>query len=166
MKFPLPLLLLSLSLTGMLLPPGAAAQAHSSEALAPADAHEIYLYSLTMDKIQKMSAVSKALMVLGKQHPEFNSISDEKTIDGMLHNILRYPEAVSAITGNGLTPREYVVCLMTVMQASIAVGFRKSGAMTQYPAELLEDVSKANLDFTEQHWVEIQQLTQAMSSHD
>ena len=127
--------------------------------VSAADAKETYNYALTIDKVQKMSAATHALMELGKHRPEMNDVRDARSIDAMVQNIQRYPEAVAAIRSNGMTPREYVVCLMTVMQASMAVGFRKSGAYKEYPPELLQQVSRSNLQFTEQHWDQIRSLT-------
>ncbi|HKO20455.1 MAG TPA: hypothetical protein VJU82_16385 [Acidobacteriaceae bacterium] len=127
--------------------------------VSAADAKETYNYTLTMDKVQKMSAGTHALMELGKHRPEMNEVRNAHSIDAMVQNIQRYPEAVAAIRSSGLAPREYVVCLMTVMQASMAVGFRKSGAYKDYPPELLQQVSRSNLQFTEQHWDQIRSLT-------
>jgi hypothetical protein len=111
-----------------------------------------------------MSAATQALNELGKHRPEMNSVRDAKSIDEMVKNLQRYPEAVAEITRGGLTPREYVVCLMTVMQSSIAVGLKKSGTYNQYPPELLQQVSPANLQFTEQHWDQIRSLTPGSSA--
>jgi hypothetical protein len=126
--------------------------------VSPSDAKQIYSYTLNMDQVQKMAAATRALSQLGKSHPEINQVREARSIDAMLQNLQRSPEAVAAINRSGLTPREYVLCLMTVMQASMAVGFKKSGAFTQYPPELLQQISRANLDFTEQHFDEIQKL--------
>lgn len=134
--------------------------------VSAADAKETYNYTLTMDKVQKMSAASHALMELGKHRPEMNEVRDARSIDAMVRNIQRYPEAVAAIRSNGMTPREYVVCPMTVMQASMAVGFKKSGAYKDYPPELLQQVSRSNLQFTEQHWDQIRTLTPGGSASE
>jgi hypothetical protein len=128
--------------------------------ISPDDAKQLYNYTLTMDKIQKVATATAALEELGKHHPEMDNAMQSHSIDGTVQTIQHYPEAVAAITRTGLAPHEYVVCLMTVMQAALAVGLKKSGAFTEYPPKLLEVVSRANLDFTEQHWVEIQKLTQ------
>lgn len=134
--------------------------------VSAADAKETYNYTLTMDKVQKMSAATRALMELGRHRPEMNQMRDARSIDAMVQNIQRYPEAVAAIHSSGMTPREYVVCLMTVMQASMAVGLRKSGAYQDYPPELLQQVSRSNLQFTEQHWDQIRSLTPGENGAD
>jgi hypothetical protein len=135
------------------------ARSQSGSDISPSEAKELYDYTLTMDKVQKAAAATHALMELAKQHPELNSAGDSKSLDGTVQIIQRYPEAVAAISHAGLTPRDYVLCSLTTMQAAMAVGFKKAGTYKEYPAKLLQLVSKANLDFTEQHWDEIQKLT-------
>jgi hypothetical protein len=41
----------------------------------------------------------------------------------------------------------------------MVVGFKKSGTYKEYPPEMLKLVSKQNLAFAEEHWDEIQKLT-------
>jgi hypothetical protein len=63
------------------------------------------------------------------------------------------------LSKNGLSPREYAVGIMTLMQAAIAVGSKKQGLYKEYPPEMLKLVSKANLDFVDQHWDVIQKMS-------
>jgi len=135
-----------------------AAYAQGSHDISPADAKEIHDYTLNMDKLHKMAAATTALMDYGKRHPEMKDSGDSKNLDQMVANIQKYPEAVAAIRQNGMAPREYAVCLMTVMETSMAVGFKKAGTYKDYPPQILQMVSQANLDFVEQHWGEIQNL--------
>ena len=151
---------------GMALTATVARAVQGGSDISQADAKQLYNYTLTMDKIQKTAAATKTLQELGKQHPELEKAGDAKSIDGTVQLIQRYPEAVAAITQAGLAPREYVMCLLTTMQAAMAVGFKKSGTVKEYPPKLLEQVSKANLDFVEQHWDEIQKMTASASSED
>ena len=146
---------------GAVLVVGAAAQNRSG--VNDADQKELYNYVLTMDKIQKIGNATKALEVLAKQHPEIQSEDNAKTIDDTVKKFQKYPEAVAAISKNGMSPREYTVGVMVVIQAGMAVGFKKSGTYKEYPPEMLKLVSRANLDFTEQHWDEIQKLTNSSS---
>lgn len=132
--------------------------------VSDADARELYNYTLTMDKIQKTAAATQKLTVLAKQHPEVNGAQNAKSIDDSVQMLNKYPDAVAAIRQSGLTPHEYVVCIMTLIQASMAVGFKKSGTYKDYPPEMLKQISKSNLDFTEQHWDDIQKLSQSMNS--
>jgi hypothetical protein len=135
-----------------------AATAQSSHDISPSDAKEIHDYTLSMDKLHKMAAATTALMDYSKHHPEMKDAGDSKNLDQMVANIQKYPEAVAAIRQNGMSPREYAVCMMTLMETAMAVGFKKAGTYKEYPPQILETVSKANLDFAEQHWDEIQNL--------
>lgn len=125
-----------------------------------ADQKELYSYVLTMDKIQKLGNATKTLQEYSKKHPELNTnqSSDAKNLDDMAAKLGKYPEVVTVLKQNGLTPREYSVALMTVMQASIAVGFKKSGTYKEYPPDMLKLVSKENLAFVDQHFDEIKKL--------
>jgi hypothetical protein len=138
-------------------PPARALQA--GRGLSASDNKEIYNYTLTMENVQKMSTATQTLMELGKNRPEINNIRNAQSIDEMVKDIQRYPEAVAAIQGSGLPAREYVLCMMNVMQAGMAVAFKKSGTYKNYPPQVREQVSPTNLAFAEQHWDEIQKLT-------
>jgi hypothetical protein len=120
---------------------------------------EIYNYILTMDKVQKIGAATKTLQALAKQHPELNDTSQANTLDETVQKLEKYPDAIAVIKKNGMAPREYIVGVMCVMQAGMAVGFKKSGTYKEYPPDMLKLVSKANLDFVEQHWDDFQKLT-------
>lgn len=148
----------------VLLTAGASAQSKRAEG-NDADQKELYNYTLTMDKLQKFAGSTKELQALAKQHPELNNSEDSKTIDETVAKLQKYPEAVAVMKKNGLSPREYTVGFMTLVQASMAVGLKKSGTYKEYPPKMLQLVSKQNLDFVEQHWDDIQKLTR-MASDD
>jgi hypothetical protein len=148
----------------VLLASAAAAQSKKSEDNDP-DQKELYNYVLTMDKLQKLSNSTKQLQAVAKQHPEINEDGDAKSIDDMVKKFQKYPDAMAVLSKIGLSPREYAVGFMTTIQAAMAVGFKKNGTYKEYPPKMLALVSKANLDFTEQHWDEIQKMAQ-MGSDD
>jgi hypothetical protein len=155
---------LSTLLAVVLLAGGAYAQGKKSS--DDADQKELFNYGLSMDRVHKFSEATKALQPLAKQHPEIqNQQDDSKSIDDMVQKFQKYPDAVGALAKNGLTPREYIVGMMTTVQALIAVGMKKSGAYKDYPPEMLKTVSKANLDLVDQHYDEFQKLAQ-MGSDD
>jgi hypothetical protein len=125
------------------------------------DQKELYKYVLTMDKIKKLGSVTHDLQEAGKKHPELDKGrgEDPKDLNDMVAKIQKYPDAVSILSRNGLTPREYAVGFFTLLQASMAVGFKKGGAYKEYPPEMLQLVSRQNLDFVDQHFDEIRKLT-------
>src|SRR5690348_1345311 len=138
--------------TAILLVAGASAQARKNA--DSADQKELYNYVLTMDKVKKLAAATTQFQELAKKHPELNEEkqTDSKNLDEMVQKLQKYPDVVAILSKNGLTPREYAVGFMTLMQASMAVGFKKSGTYKEYPPKMLEVVSKANLDFVDQHF--------------
>jgi len=132
------------------------------------DQKELYAYVLTMDKIHKLAAATTALGEYGKAHPELDGAksSDSKNLDEMVRKLDKFPPVVAILSKNGLTTREYAVGFFTLMQASMAVGFKKSGAYKEYPPQMLKLVSKQNLDFVDQHFDEIQKATAAMQGKE
>jgi len=123
------------------------------------DQKELYGYVLTMDKVQKLDAATKGLEELSKKHPEVKDEANAKTLDEMAQKFQKYPDAMAVLAKNSITPRQYAVGIMTLMQAGMAVGMKKSGTYKEYPPEMLKVVSKPNLDFVEQHWDAIQKMT-------
>lgn len=124
-----------------------------------ADIHEIHNYVLTMDKVEKMAAASQELLNIKDNEAVADNINAPKSLDAKVQGFEKYPDAVAAVKQNGFTPREYLDCLMTTMQAEQYVADKKQGKEKDYPAEELQVISRANLEFTEQHWAEIQKLT-------
>ena len=151
----------SVFVAGVLL--AAAAAQNKKSPQDEADQKEVYNYVLTLDKIQHFGSIIKGLQELEKSHPETKDESEAASLDQIVRKLQKYPDAVALIARNGFSPREFAVCSMTMMQAAMAVGFKKAGTYKEYPPEMLKVVSKVNLDFVEQHWDEIQKATGNLS---
>jgi len=125
------------------------------------DQKELYSYVLSMDKIKKLGGATHDMQEFAKKHSDLDQGNggDAKDLNDMVAKLQKYPEAVSILNRNGLTPREYAVGFFTLLQASMAVGFKKSGAYKEYSPKMLQLVSRQNLDFVEQHFDEIKKLT-------
>jgi hypothetical protein len=121
------------------------------------DQMERFEYVLTMNKVRKLDAVKKSLDELSRKHPDVNE-TNEKTMDDMARKFEKYPDVMAVLARTGVTPREYAVGLLTLMQAGLAVSLKKSGGSHEYPPEILKLVSKANLEFIEQNWDTIQKM--------
>jgi hypothetical protein len=135
---------------------------------SPADQKELLNYTLTMDKINKLAAAQKDMENLQKSNPDLakSMDSDDSTgsLDQLTAKIQKYPPVVAVLKKDGLAPREFIVATMVMVQSSIAVGMKKSGAYTDYPPKMLELISQANLTFVEQHWDDLQKTMPAFSS--
>ena len=65
-----------------------------------ADQKELFNYVLTMDKVQKVVAATKALEPVAKQHPEIqkdSNSSDSDSISAAAAKIQKYPDAVAVL---------------------------------------------------------------------
>jgi len=125
------------------------------------DQKELYGYVLTMDKVKKLGAATHEMQDAAKKHPDLDrgNGGDAKDLKDMVAKLQKYPEVVSILSRNGLSAREYAIGFFTLLQASMAVGFKKSGTYKEYPPQMLQLVSRQNLDFVDQHFDEIKKLT-------
>jgi hypothetical protein len=152
---------LSAFLAGTLLATVGVGQKKSSD--DDADAKEVYNYVLTSDKLQRFDSARKSLQELQKSHPEIKGADDDENIGQIVKRLQKYPEVVAVLSRNSFAPREFAVCTLTMVQVMIAVGSKKAGLYKEYPPEMLKSVSKANLDFGEQHWDALQKQSGASS---
>jgi hypothetical protein len=150
---------LVLLLGGVLTAAAVSAQSKKSSA-DEADQKELYNYVLTLDKIRSIAAINKSFEELAKKNPGLkDKEGDAKNLDEMAQKLQKYPEVVAVIEKNGMKTREFAVATMSLLQVGMVVGFKKSGTYKEYPPEMLKLVSKQNLAFAEEHWDEIQKLT-------
>jgi hypothetical protein len=146
-------LALALGLSGLAAQPAASQGPKHS-----ADERELYSFVLTMDKVQHLSGAAKGLHELEKKHPGMSNGGENKSIDEMVGAIRKCPDAVAVLAKNGLSPRDYAVGFLTLIQSTMMVGLKKAGTFKTYPPDMLKLVSQANLAFVEQHYAEIQKL--------
>jgi hypothetical protein len=144
----------------------AAAQARTKAGAQTADEQELLKYSLTMDKVQKLSGAMHGLTDLAKSHPELKDSSSaaNESLDQIAQRIQKYPDAVAILAKNGLTPREFAVGSLSLLQAGMVVGMKKAGMFQEYPPDMLKMVSPANLTFVEQHYDDITKAFPEMSA--
>jgi hypothetical protein len=144
--------------------PVPAAQSAKNKNNNDSDQKELYAYVLTMDKIQKLNAASKDLREWASKNPKAAELDNDNSLEkGSISESARAletkaPEAVAILRKNGLTAREYMVLMFTLLQTSILVGAKKAGQMPEYTKEATALVNPANLTFVEQHWDELQKL--------
>jgi hypothetical protein len=130
-----------------------------------AEQKELYNYVLTPQNVQKVMKVVRDLDAFQKSHPQIAKSDTESdgSIAGTQKSIEKYPQAVAIIAKDGLTPHEYVVASMTVIQGTLTVGFKKNGTYKEYPAEILKMISPANLKYIEAHYDEISRQMDAVN---
>ncbi len=112
-------------------PAASAAAANQAEE----DLADVTQYRLTMDKYDKYLAAQKNIMMKAKSlTPEQRKAMEERNdardsnnanLDEMTRNIEAEPMMVSAIRDAGLSPREYAVLTVSIMQSAMAAGVAK-----------------------------------------
>jgi len=139
----------------------AAAAGQSRKMQGNTDQKELYNYVLTMDKVQKLGSATSGLSELGAHHPELYNSGE--TLDQVTQRFQKYPDVMATLNQNGLTPREYVVGTITLVQTDMAVNFKKAGTYKEYPPDLLKVVSLENLAFVEKHYDEVSKALSSLS---
>ncbi len=112
-------------------PAASAAAANQAEE----DLADVTRYRLTMDKYDKYLAAQRNIMMKAKDMtPEQRKAMEERNdardsnnanLDEMTRNIEAEPMMVSAIRDAGLSPREYSVLTVSIMQSAMAAGVAK-----------------------------------------
>jgi hypothetical protein len=135
-----------------------AAARSSDSAQDDADQKELYKYVLTLNKVHQLEAAIRAVTLYAGAHQGDTfggEINNAKTTNGMVRVIKQHSAYAALISKKGLTPRLYAVGSLTLMQAWMAVSFKKSGTYKRYPPDVLKVVSPADLEFVEKHFDEI-----------
>jgi hypothetical protein len=150
-----------------------ATAAGSADAQSSPDERDIAAYTLTMPAMRKAGmatermlelvlrdeGLARELETLAQEEDE----SDAQSIADIVAAYDRMPKLKGAITGTGLSVREYVVMQLAMMQAAIVVGFQdpeNSGKAITIP----DGVSKANVAFVRANWDELQRMSARMQA--
>ena len=143
-----------------------AAQAQSKKAADEQDQKESYVYILTMEKINKLEEVRKAVSELLEDNKQTSKrIDDDKSLlQGTLAQRARaldvnHPEVAATIRKQGISTREYLLAGHVLFKAFMQVGAKKAGEIQDY-SNAGEGINPANLTFVEQHWEEIRKSMQ------
>jgi hypothetical protein len=119
-----------------------------------ADTQEVQHYTLTDAGLAKYTQATRKLAALptGAANCDDDG-SDAKSLDAMVAQLTATPGAQSAIQSAGMTPREYVVFSMSLLQSGMA-----AWALKQPGASLQGSVSKANVEFVDRHEDDLKKL--------
>ena len=118
------------------------------------DHREISSYVLTEAGLAKFSKATRNLSAIpGACEDDDDDDANTRSIDAMVAEINAKPGAKEAIQSAGLTPREYVLFMFSMLQNGMA-----AWALDQPGGKLPPDVSRANVDFYKKHEAELAAL--------
>jgi hypothetical protein len=135
-----------------------------TNARVDADAKEIQTYRLTSSTLTKLGQVQENLYAALKAHPELGKRyagsnedreDEPKTLDDMAKRFDRIPEMKQAIVKSGLTPRQYMLATMAMLQAGM------SGAAMEMPGADKSKIApevQANIAFMKAHKTEMDRM--------
>jgi hypothetical protein len=140
-------------------PPSASTTApRGDQALHDEVLRELATFRLTTERVDKWGVAQRKLNELTSQNPEvirnMTSLGPPKSLDEMVVRFDSQPSVHKAIAAAGLSPREYVLTMLTLQRSMQGYFGRRAGRLRTPPA----GVSGENIDFVEQHIAEIQQL--------
>ncbi len=77
------------------------------------------------------------------------------SLDQIAEKLEKYPKLVDLLKKDGMTPREYVVTVIVLIQAGAVVDMKRNGTIKDYPPEVLQLIKLENLTLVEDHYDEI-----------
>lgn len=143
----------------------AAGAASSSAATSFIDDATLHDFRLSDERVAHTIRADDNLSALMKAHPELeekmesmsNGSNDPKTLNEFVDRINRVPPVRQAIESAGISPRDWVLTLMTGMSAEMTYQYQKSG-VTQ---KLASTVSPENVSYVAGHRAQMQALTES-----
>ena len=134
----------------------------SAQTSADRDLKAYSSYRLTMPKYKKYLAAMVNMAQAGSNNPKVldaMEASGSLTNDQLVARLNGVPEARRAITGAGLTTRDYVLAQGAMLQAGMAHATMKQLKISPDSAIKAFGVSRANLDFVGKNEAEITRST-------
>lgn len=87
-------------------------------------------------------------------------VNDNESLADMEASIKKMPQAMAILSREGLTPREYTLCMMALLQAAMIEGFSQGKAdLTNLPAGVNPD----NVRFVRENKAELEALQKMMA---
>ncbi len=142
--------------------------AAQNSAMDEADKKTLMDYKLTLEKVDKVSAVCKKIVEAARTDPqigkEVQALREDQ--NGTFEQInavfaKQAPHVLAIIKGEGLEAREYMLGLMSMTFARIAVNVKASGA-----AELPDFIPPANVDLAEKNKAKFDEANKAIGDMD
>lgn len=121
--------------------------------------------SALQDKEDPTPADQKRIAELQAASDKFDAESADamgngESLAAMEAGIKKLTPLANALQKNGMSPREYAVFTMALLQAGMAAGFKKSGQLKTLPP----GVNAENVQFVLDHEADIQRLQQSWAS--
>ena len=133
------------------------------------DKKELQGYKLTLEKLDKLEAVTKKLVAAAKADPqikkEMQVIDTEKggsmeAINATFDKLA--PHVVTLLKGEGIDAHDYLLGLMSTMFAGMSAAAKSAGGGAQVP----DFVPAANIELAEKNQERFEQATKTMSELD
>ncbi len=119
------------------------------------DAQEVSRYVLTESGLAKFAQATRNIAAVpgACEREEDDDSDDLKSIDQMVAKLNSVPGIQAAIQSAGMTSREYVVFMFSMMQNGMA-----AWAVSQPGGKLPPGISQANVDFYKKHETAMAQI--------
>ena len=133
------------------------------------DKKELQGYKLTLEKLDKLEAVTKKLVAAAKADPqlkkEMQAIDGEKggsisEINATFDKLA--PHVVALLKAEGVDAHDYLLGLMSTMFASMSASAKAAGGAEQIP----DFVPAANIELAEKNGPRFEQATKTLSELD
>jgi TolA-binding protein len=113
------------------------------------------------EKLDKLRERQEALEETMARADDSNDRNTNQTLADMEASIRKMPQAVAILAREGITPREYTLCMMALLQAAMVEGFSQGKAdLTKLPAGVNPD----NVRFVRENKAELEALQKMMGS--
>jgi hypothetical protein len=138
------------------------------------DLADVTKYRLSMDKIDKLFAAQRniAIKAKGMSPAEREALEsragarddNNASVDDMVRNIESEPMMVSAIRDAGLSPREYIILTVSMMQSAMAAGVAKMRPNDNQDSLIREmKANPENVKFINENEAELARKQKAMA---
>ena len=148
---------------------GALRPAAAQGDIPDADKKELQGYKLTLEKLDKLEAVTKKLVAAAKADPqikkEMQAIDAEKggSMDAINATFDKLaPHVAALLKGEGIDAHDYLLGLMSTMFAGMSAAAKAAGGGAQVP----DFVPPANIELVEKNQPRFEQATKSMSELD
>jgi septal ring factor EnvC (AmiA/AmiB activator) len=110
-------------------------------------------------KIDKLEE-RKAALEDELERSDIGGDSNAQSLADMEARLKKHPAAMRALSAQGLTPREYAVCMMALLQAAMAEGFSQGKLDLN---KLPPGINPENIKFVRENKAELEAMQKAMA---